>query len=148
MAVEYTLSIIKPDALEKRCVGAIMSRIENAGLKIVATKMTSISLEEACNFYEVHRGKPFYNALCTFMASGPIIAMVLEGENAVSKYRALMGETNPLKASSGTIRGDFGKDVTEANRERNLVHGSDAVETARSEIAFFFSTLERLSVVQ
>lgn len=142
MTYEHTLSIIKPDAIEKGCVGAIIDRIEKAGLRVVAQKMTKITLDQAERFYAVHKGRPFYNALCSFMASGPIVAMVLEGPNAIETYRRIMGDTNPLKAVPGTIRGDFCKGVTDINRERNAVHGSDAVETARMEIPFFFTNFE------
>lgn len=138
MVVERTLSIIKPDALQKNCIGKILTMFEQAGLKVVAAKMLHMTLPQAEEFYAVHKGKPFFPALVRFITSGPALALVLEGENAILLNRQIMGATNPLKAVPGTIRGDFCKDVTEANMERNAVHGSDAPETAKLEIAFFF----------
>jgi nucleoside-diphosphate kinase len=146
MALERTLSIVKPDAVEKNCIGTILARFEQAGLKIVAAKMMKLSLEEAQCFYGVHRGKHFFDTLCSFMSSGRVLAMVLEGENAVFKNRDIMGATDPRKASTGTIRGDLAKDIGD-RMERNLVHGSDAVETAKAEIPFFFSELDIFAVV-
>jgi len=133
MAVERTLSIIKPDAVAKNVIGEIYSRFEKAGLKIVAAKMLHLSKELAGEFYAVHKERPFYNDLVEFMASGPVMVQVLEGESAISKNREVMGATNPAEAAPGTIRADFAKTVDE-----NAVHGSDAPETAKVEIAFFF----------
>lgn len=133
MTIERTLSIIKPDAVARDAIGAICARLEAAGLRIVAARMLRLSREQAASFYAIHRGKPFFDALVDFMASGPIMAQVLEGEDAVTRNRAVMGATNPADAAPGTIRADFARSVTE-----NAVHGSDAPETAASEIAFFF----------
>ena len=133
MAVERTLSIIKPDAVAKNVIGEIYSRFEKAGLKIVAARMLHLSKEQAGEFYAVHKERPFYNDLVEFMTSGPVMVQVLEGENAVSKNREVMGATNPQEAAPGTIRADFATTVDE-----NAVHGSDATETAKAEIAFFF----------
>jgi nucleoside-diphosphate kinase len=133
MAVERTLSIIKPDAVAKNVIGEIYSRFEKAGLKIVAARMLHLSKEQAGEFYAVHKERPFYNDLVEFMTSGPVMVQVLEGENAISKNREVMGATNPQEAASGTIRADFATTVDE-----NAVHGSDAPETAKGEIAFFF----------
>jgi len=133
MAVERTLSIIKPDAVAKNVIGEIYSRFEKAGLKIVAAKMLHLSKEQAGEFYAVHKERPFYNELVEFMTSGPVMVQVLEGESAISKNREVMGATNPADAAPGTIRADFAKTVDE-----NAVHGSDAPETAKVEIAFFF----------
>jgi len=133
MAVERTLSIIKPDAVAKNVIGEIYSRFEKAGLKIVAAKMLHLSKELAGEFYAVHKERPFYNDLVEFMTSGPVMVQVLEGESAISKNREVMGATNPAEAAPGTIRADFAKTVDE-----NAVHGSDAPETAKVEIAFFF----------
>jgi nucleoside-diphosphate kinase len=133
MAVERTLSIIKPDAVAKNVIGEIYSRFEKAGLKIVAAKMLHLSKEQAGEFYAVHKERPFYNELVEFMTSGPVMVQVLEGEGAISKNREVMGATNPAEAAPGTIRADFAKTVDE-----NAVHGSDAPETAAVEIAFFF----------
>lgn len=134
MAVERTLSIIKPDAVAKNVIGEIYSRFEKAGLKIVAARMLHLSKEQAGEFYAVHKERPFYNELVEFMTSGPVMVQVLEGEDAISKNREVMGATNPADAAPGTIRADFAKTVDE-----NAVHGSDAPETAKQEIAFFFS---------
>ena len=133
MAVERTLSIIKPDAVAKNVIGAIYSRFENAGLKIIASKMAHLSRAEAEAFYAVHKSRPFFNDLVTFMMSGPVMIQVLEGENAIAKNRELMGATDPKKADKGTIRADFAASI-----DANAVHGSDAPETAAVEVAFFF----------
>ena len=133
MAIEQTFSIIKPDAVAKNVIGEIVSRFEKNGLKIVASKMLHLSKEQAEGFYAVHKERPFYNDLVSFMISGPVVVQVLEGENAISKNRELMGATNPAEADPGTIRADFATTVDE-----NAVHGSDAPETAAEEIRFFF----------
>ena len=133
MAVERTLSIIKPDAVAKNIIGEIYRRFEQAGLRIVAARMVHLSREQAQAFYAVHKERPFYNDLVAFMTSGPVMVQVLEGENAVAHHRDIMGATNPGNAAPGTIRADFADSV-----EENAVHGSDAPETAREEIAFFF----------
>ena len=133
MAVEQTFSIIKPDAVAKNVIGEIVSRFEKNGLQIVASKMLHLSREQAEGFYAVHRERPFYNDLVSFMISGPVVVQVLEGEGAISKNRELMGATNPAEADPGTIRADFATTVDE-----NAVHGSDAPETAAEEIKFFF----------
>lgn len=137
MAIERTISIIKPDAVAKDVIGQIYDRFERAGLHIVAAKMLHLSREQAGEFYAVHKERPFYGELVEYMTSGPIMVQVLEGENAVAKNREVMGATNPKEAAAGTIRADFAKDITE-----NAVHGSDAVETAINEIAFFFKPEE------
>ena len=137
MAVERTLSIVKPDAVAKNVIGEIYSRFERAGLKIVAAKMTWLARAEAEGFYAVHRGRPFFADLVQFMTSGPVMIQVLEGENAIAKNRDLMGATDPKKAAPGTIRADFAQSI-----DANAVHGSDGPETARTEIAYFFPTLE------
>ena len=136
MALERTLSIVKPDAVAKNVVGEIYSRFEKAGLKVVAAKMKQLSRQEAEGFYAVHRERPFFNALVEFMISGPVMVQVLEGENAVLKNRELMGATDPKKADAGTIRADFADSI-----DANAVHGSDAAETAAVEVAFFFPGL-------
>ena len=133
MAVERTLSIIKPDAVAKNVIGQIYTRFENAGLKIVASRMTQLSRTEAEGFYAVHRARPFFNDLVSFMISGPVMIQVLEGEGAILKNRDLMGATDPKKADKGTIRADFADSI-----DANAVHGSDAAETAAIEVAFFF----------
>jgi nucleoside-diphosphate kinase len=133
MAVERTLSIIKPDAVAKNVIGQIVARFEAAGLKIVAAKMVHLSKAEAEAFYAVHKGRPFYNDLVKFMISGPVMVQVLEGEGAIAKNRDLMGATDPKKAAKGTIRADFADSI-----DANAVHGSDAPETAAVEVAFFF----------
>ena len=137
MAKEQTLSIIKPDAVAKNVIGEIESRFEQAGLRIVAAKMLHMSKEKAEEFYAVHRERPFYGELVDFISSGPVLVQVLEGEQAISKNRDIMGATNPKEAAPGTIRADFADDICE-----NAVHGSDAAETAAQEIAFFFSAEE------
>ena len=133
MAIERTLSIIKPDAVAKNIIGDIYSRFEHGGLKIVAAKMLHLSRAQAEEFYAIHRERPFYSDLVQFMTSGPVMVQVLEGEEAVARNRDLMGATDPGKAAPGTIRADFAKTVDE-----NAVHGSDGPDTARAEIAFFF----------
>lgn len=137
MAVEQTLSIIKPDAVKKNVIGQILARLEAAGLRIVAARMMHLSRAEAEGFYAVHRGRPFFGALVEFMTSGPVLVQVLEGENAIARNRELMGATDPRKAAKGTIRADFAASI-----DANAVHGSDAPETARYEIAYFFPLSE------
>ena len=137
MAVERTLSIIKPDGVAKNVIGEIYTRFERAGLRIVAAKMTWLAETDAQGFYVVHRERPFFKDLVGFMTSGPVMIQVLEGENAIARNRDLMGATDPKKAAAGTIRADFAESI-----DANVVHGSDGIETARSEIAFFFPTLE------
>lgn len=137
MAIERTLSIVKPDAVAKNKIGEIYARFEKAGLRIVAAKMLHLSKTEAEGFYAVHKERPFYQDLVKFMISGPVMVQVLEGAGAVQKNRDIMGATNPKNAAAGTIRADFADSV-----EENAVHGSDAAETARNEIAFFFSEIE------
>lgn len=133
MAIERTLSIVKPDAVAKNVIGEIYSRFEKNGLRIIAARMMQLSKEQAEGFYAVHKDRPFFNDLVAFMTSGPVIVQVLEGEDAISKNRELMGATNPADAAAGTIRADFAKTVDE-----NAVHGSDAPETAAVEINYFF----------
>ena len=133
MALERTLSIVKPDAVAKNVIGEIYSRFEKAGLKVVAAKMQQLSKQEAEGFYAVHRERPFFNALVNFMISGPVMVQVLEGDNAVLKNRELMGATNPKEAAAGTIRADFADSI-----DANAVHGSDSLENAAIEIAYFF----------
>lgn len=135
--MEQTLALIKPDAVAINAKGEIIKRIEANGFKIIAMKMTKLSLDIAENFYDVHRGKPFYDDLNNFMTSGPIVAMVLEKDNAIKAWRDLMGATNYKEAAEGTIRRDFGSAM-----EKNAVHGSDAPETAAREMSFFFSRME------
>jgi len=137
MAIERTLSIIKPDATARNLTGKINAKFEDAGLRIVAQKRIHLTKAQAGKFYEVHAERPFYDELCTFMASGPVVVQVLEGEGAVAKNREVMGATNPANAADGTIRKEFALSVGE-----NSVHGSDATETAAVEIAYFFSGLE------
>ena len=134
MALERTFSIIKPDAVAKNVIGEIVSRFEKNGLTIVASRMLRLARAQAEGFYAVHKDRPFYNDLVEYMISGPVVVQVLEGENAILKNRELMGATNPAEARAGTIRADFANSI-----EENAVHGSDAVETAKEEIAFFFS---------
>jgi nucleoside-diphosphate kinase len=134
MAIERTFSIIKPDAVGKNVAGEIVSRFEKNGLQVIASKMLHLSKQQAQGFYAVHKERPFYNDLVDFMISGPVVVQVLEGENAISKNRELMGATNPAEADPGTIRADFATTVDE-----NAVHGSDAPETAAEEIKYFFS---------
>jgi nucleoside-diphosphate kinase len=133
MAVEQTLSIIKPDGVQKNLIGEIYRRFEEAGLEIVAVKMKHLTEEEAQGFYAVHRERPFYNDLVAYMTSGPVIVQVLQGEGAIEKNRDIMGATNPADADPGTIRADFAASI-----EENVVHGSDGPDTAATEIAFFF----------
>ncbi len=137
MAVERTISIIKPDAVAKNVIGQIYTRFEEAGLRIIAAKMMHLSREQAEGFYEVHRERPFFKDLIDFMTSGPVMIQVLEGEDAVAKNRELMGATNPAEAAPGTIRADFAETIDE-----NAVHGSDSLENAAREIAYFFSEIE------
>lgn len=137
MAVERTISIIKPDAVGKNVIGKIYSRFEDAGLKIIAAKMMHLSQAQAEGFYAVHKERPFFNDLVSFMTSGPVMIQVLEGEDAVAKNRELMGATNPAEAEAGTIRADFAETIDE-----NAVHGSDSLENAAIEIAYFFSNIE------
>jgi len=137
MAIERTLSLIKPDAVGRNVIGQIYRRFEDAGLRIVAARMLRLSREQAEEFYAVHRERPFYADLVEFMTSGPIVAQVLEGEGAIARNREVMGATNPAEAAPGTIRADFASSV-----EQNAVHGSDAAATAAAEIAFFFEPHE------
>jgi nucleoside-diphosphate kinase len=137
MAVERTISIIKPDAVAKNVIGDIYSRFEKAGLRIVAARMLQLTREQAGEFYAVHKARPFYNDLIAFMTSGPVMVQVLEGENAISRYRKLMGATNYKEAEEGTIRREFATDI-----EKNVVHGSDSGQTAEFEMGFFFNALE------
>jgi len=137
MAVERTLSIIKPDAVARNVIGEIYARFEKAGLKIVAARMARLSRGDAEGFYAVHKGRPFFNDLVDFMISGPVMIQVLEGEGAIAKNRDLMGATDPKKAAKGTIRADFAQSI-----DANAVHGSDAPETAATEIAYFFRSTE------
>ena len=137
MAIERTLSIIKPDATRRNLTGRINAKFEEAGLRIIAQKRIHLTMAQAQTFYEVHKERPFYDELCSFMASAPVVVQVLEGEGAIARNREVMGATNPANAEDGTIRKDFALSVGE-----NSVHGSDAPETASVEIAFFFSGLE------
>jgi nucleoside-diphosphate kinase len=133
MAVEQTLSIIKPDGVQKNLIGEIYSRFEKAGLEIVAARMMHLSKDQAEGFYAVHKERPFFNDLVSYMTSGPVVVQVLQGESAIAKNREIMGATNPADADPGTIRADFADSI-----EENIVHGSDAAETAAAEIRFFF----------
>ncbi len=135
--MERTLSIVKPDGVQKHLIGEVIKRFEDHGLKVVGLKMVSMEKKEAEGFYAVHRGKPFYDSLTTFMSSGPSVVMVLEGEGAISKTRELMGATDPSKAKEGTLRRLYATNI-----EKNVVHGSDAPETAAFEIKYFFNSLE------
>ena len=137
MAVERTFSIVKPDAVARNLIGEIYSRFEKGGLRIVASKMLRLSEGQAAGFYAEHDGKPFFNDLCSYMRSGPVMVQVLEGEDAIATNRRLMGATNPAEAAPGTIRADFAESI-----DANAVHGSDAPESAAREIAFFFSPEE------
>ena len=137
MAVERTLSIIKPDATKRNHTGAIIDRFEKAGLRVIASKRMQRSTAQAEAFYNVHKARPFFKSLCEFMTSGPVVVQVLEGDNAIAKNREVMGATDPSKAAAGTIRKDFAESI-----EANSVHGSDAPETAAHEIRFFFSEME------
>jgi nucleoside-diphosphate kinase len=143
MTVERTLSIIKPDAVAKKVIGQVNSRFEKAGLCIVAAKMLRLSKKQAEEFYAIHKERPFYNALVSFMCSGPVMVQVLEGENAIALNREIMGATNPKEAAAGTIRADFAASI-----DHNAVHGSDAADTAKQEIAFFFKPEEIVSYVK
>ena len=134
MSIERTFSIIKPDAVAKNVIGEIVSRFEKGGLNIIASKMLRLTRDQAEGFYAVHKERPFYNDLVEYMMSGPVVVQVLEGENAILQNRTLMGATNPAEADAGTIRADFATNI-----EQNAVHGSDAAETAKEEIAFFFA---------
>ena len=140
MTKELTLSIIKPDAVAKSVIGQIYTRFEQAGLNIIAAKMTQLSREQAEGFYAVHKSRPFFNDLVSFMISGPVIIQVLEGQNAIMKHRDIMGATNPKEAAPGTIRADFADSI-----DANAVHGSDSSETAAQEIAYFFEPHELCS---
>lgn len=135
--MERTLSIVKPDGVKKSLIGEVIKRFEQRGLRIAALKMLKLSKEEAKGFYVVHKDKPFYESLTSFMSEGPIVVMVVEGENAISEVREIMGATNPKDAAPGTIRSDFASDI-----EHNIVHGSDSKESAYYEILFFFSSVE------
>ena len=137
MAKERTLSIIKPDGVEKGIIGKVISRLESSGLKPIAMRMTRLSQAEAEGFYAVHKARPFFNDLVKFMTSGPVVLMVLEGEDAVAKNRDVMGATDPKKAAAGTIRKDFATDI-----EKNTVHGSDSLENAKIEVSYFFPEIE------
>lgn len=137
MAIEKTLSILKPDAVKNNITGKINSYIESSGLKVIAQKMMLLTKKQAGLFYEIHKDRPFFGELVEFMTSGSVIVQVLVGENAVSKYRQIMGATDPKQADKGTIRGDFADDISE-----NRVHGSDSLENAHKEIAFFFAECE------
>lgn len=135
--MERTLSIIKPDAVQKNAIGKIIDRFESNGLKIAAMRKLQLSEKNAQDFYAIHKERPFFKDLVSFMISGPVVVMVLEGENAVKKNRELMGDTDPKKAAKGTIRADFAESI-----DANAVHGSDSLENAKNEIAFFFSTTQ------
>jgi nucleoside-diphosphate kinase len=139
MSIEQTLSMIKPDGVKRGLIGEVIGRFEKNGLTIRAMKMLRLTLEQARAFYAVHKDRPFYDSLTTFMSSGPIVALILEGENAIQVNRDLMGATDYRQAAPGTIRADFARDI-----EANIVHGSDAPETAKAEIAFFFNALEQV----
>jgi nucleoside-diphosphate kinase len=135
--MESTLSIVKPDGVKKNLIGEVIRRFEQKNLRVAALKMLRLSKEEAMNFYIVHKDRPFYNSLTEFMSEGPIVAMIVEGDNAISMVREIMGATNPKDAAPGTIRADFASDI-----EHNIVHGSDSKESASYEILFFFSFLD------
>ena len=137
MSAQRTLAIVKPDAVARRVVGKILTRIEDAGFTILAAKLVHMSVADARGFYYVHRQRPFYDSLCSFMTQGPSLLMVLEGDNGIARWRDLMGATDPSKAAAGTIRKDFASSI-----EANAVHGSDSPETAAAEIPYFFSSLE------
>ncbi len=139
MAIEQTLSMIKPDGVKRGLIGEVIGRFEKKGLKIRAMKVLHLTKAQAQRFYAVHKERPFYGSLTEFMSSGPIVALILEGENAIQVNRDLMGATDYRQAAAGTIRADFAKDI-----EANIVHGSDAPETAKTEIAFFFNELEKV----
>lgn len=135
--MERTLSIVKPDGVRKALIGEVIKRFESSGLRIAGLKMLHLTKEEARGFYIVHKDKPFYESLTDFMSSGPVVVMVVEGENAINRVREIMGATNPKDAKPGTIRADFASDI-----EQNIVHGSDSVESASKEIPYFFSAIE------
>ncbi|MGL5032137.1 MAG: nucleoside-diphosphate kinase [Aeromonas sp.] len=137
MAIERTFSIVKPDAVSKNLIGEIYHRIESAGLTLVAAKMLHLTCEQAAGFYAEHQGRPFYDGLVTFMTSGPVMVQVLEGENAVQRYRDLMGLTDPAQALCGTLRASYGQSI-----DRNAVHGADSLVSAAREIAYFFNERE------
>lgn len=137
MAIEHTLSIVKPDGVERGIIGKVIARLEAAGLRPIAMRMVHLTQAEAEGFYAVHRERPFFRDLVKYMTSGPVVVMVLEGEGAIGRNREVMGATDPRKAAPGTIRKEFGTDI-----ERNTVHGSDSSETARTEIAYFFRALD------
>ena len=137
MAIERTLTIIKPDAVARNAIGQIIARFEAAGLKVLGAKLVRLSPEQAAGFYAVHKARPFFASLCAFMTQGPVMPMVLEGEGAIAKLRDIMGATDPAKAAPGTIRRDFASSI-----EANAVHGSDSPESAATEIPYFFSSLE------
>lgn len=139
--LEKTLAIVKPDGVTRKLIGTVIERMEKAGLGIIALKMIRMTKEQAKAFYKVHEGKPFYENVTTFMSSGPCVVMILEGEDAIKRYRKLMGATNYEEAEEGTIRRDFATDI-----EKNVVHGSDSAKTAKYEIGFFFNELEALDV--
>jgi nucleoside-diphosphate kinase len=141
MAKERTFSIIKPDAVAKNLIGAVTAKLEAGGLRILASRMVRLTETQAKAFYAVHKERPFYNDLVKFMTEGPVVVQVLEGENAIARNREIMGATNPEKADAGTIRKEFATNI-----ERNAVHGSDAPDTAKQEIAFFFSAAEIASL--
>ena len=137
MAIERTFSIIKPDAVERNKIGEITAMLESAGLRVVASKRIQLDQNKAASFYGVHSDKPFFQSLCDFMCSGPIVVQVLEGENAIQRNREVMGATNPKEAEEGTIRKEFAESI-----EANSVHGSDSLENAKNEISFFFANIE------
>ncbi len=137
--VERTLAILKPDCVEKKIIGEVIARIQKAGFTILAMKMTKLTKENAAGFYEVHRGKPFFEGLLSYMSSGRCVPIALEKENAVADFRALIGATDPAQAAPSTIRRDFAD-----NKERNIIHGSDSVENAKIEIGYFFPSIELL----
>lgn len=143
MSVEKTLSIIKPDAVAKNLIGQINSRFEKSGLRIVAAKMMRLTKKQAEEFYGIHKERPFFNALVSFMSSGPVMVQVLEGENAIAMNREVMGATNPKDAAAGTIRADFAASI-----DHNAVHGSDSSDTAKEEIAFFFHPEDMVNYVK
>ncbi len=143
MGIERTLAIIKPDAVEKQATGAILKAIQDKGLRVIGLKMLHLSEQQARGFYAVHKARPFYGDLVKFMTSGPVVVVALEGDGAIARWRELMGPTDSTKAPKGTIRGDWGTDV-----ERNAAHGSDAAETARVEIAYWFNATEMQAPVE
>ena len=141
MAIQRTFSIIKPDAVAKNCIGGIIAKLEQGGLRVIGSRLTRLTEGQAREFYAVHKERPFYNDLVAFMTEGPVVVQVLEGENAIARNREIMGATNPAEAGDGTIRKAYGTNI-----ERNACHGSDAPETAAVEIAFFFSNSELAAV--